>query len=285
MLQRLSALLLFLLAAPSQAGSSALPADPLSANQAIQSETERSDIATLDQPSDSEELQRALVNFDRAIAMEPTRAALYLERAHLNFRRGDNDAAVADYTTALKFDDRLDDAYFGRGMAHGRNGSLDESIEDLSVYLKRYPKSSLAYTKRGVRRMWAGDFERAEQDLRQALAIDPNNAEAHDDLGVILARAEDYEGAVRHFTATIKADPSYQKGYHNLAMVRFIQGQTDEALALSEQALKLKRQARDTMMLKGLILQSLGRHAEANEVIGEAELLPEGNWSERLSVQ
>ena len=133
--------------------------------------------------------------------------------------------------------------------------------------------------------MWLQDFNNAEKDLTKALALDPNNAEAHDDIGVIFAKKKKYGKAVEHFSATIRLDPSYQKAYHNLSMTLYLVGNDAQALLRVEQALALNPNHRDALMLKGLILEQLGRHDEASAAKEEAEFLPETNWSESISVQ
>jgi Flp pilus assembly protein TadD len=170
-------------------------------------------------------------------------------------------------------------------MALARNGEVNEGIKDLTVYVTRNPDSSVAYTKRGVRYLWIGDDHRAQADFQRALQLDPANAEAHDDLGVILARRGDFTQALSHFQHTVTLDPSYIKGYHNLAMVYHITGQDTQALDTINKALRLAPQERDSMLLKAEILERLGGAAEAAKLRQDAEFLPEGNWSERLSVQ
>lgn len=243
------------------------------------------DITHLDQSADSDVVHAIIDQNTKKIDASPGQAHLYLARGHAYFKLRDFDKAIRDYNQALKLDDRLDDAYFGRGMALARAGAITDGIADLTTYLKRHPRSSLAYTKRGIRYLWNGDLENAEKDFRRAIALNPDNAEAHDDLGVILAQRQEYVAAVRHFTATIMADRSYQKGYHNLAMVQYIQGQYPEALRTVNQALHLQDNARDTLMLKGLILQALARHEEAKRVIEKAELAPKTDRSERYQVR
>lgn len=243
------------------------------------------DLARFDEPADSALLVQEKERLDRELAARPAEAALLVRRGEIHFKRHAFDEAAADFSAALKIDDRIDEAYFGRGMALGRGGRLDKGIRDLGVYLARHPRSSLALTKRGVRYLWKGDLDSAEKDFRQALAIDPGNAEAHDDLGVIHAQRGEYDRAESHFHATLRADPSYQKGHHNLAMVYYITGRSEQALAAVNRGLALVSQARDSLLLKGAILDALGRHDEAAQLRDEAEFLPEGERSSRLPIQ
>ncbi len=243
------------------------------------------DLARLDEPADSEAMTREAARLDGELRKHPKAAALYARRGAARFKLREFDKAVEDFTTALKLDDRLDEAWFGRGMALGRNGQVEEGVADLGVYIHRHPDSSLAHTKRGIRYLWMNDLDRAEKDLTRAIALDPRNAEAHDDLGVIHAQRGQYELALQHFQKTVRADPSYQKGYHNLAMVHYITGRNDEALATVERALKLIPEARDSLLLKSSILEALGRNAEAKVLREEAEFMPAGERSARMPIQ
>jgi tetratricopeptide (TPR) repeat protein len=232
-----------------------------------------------------EEAEAIIRDRTQRIAADPTATTFYLERGNAYFQTGAFDEAIRDFTKAIELDPALDAAWFGRGMARGRGGEIDAGIEDLSVYIDRHPASSLAYTKRGIRRLWSGDRDGAEADLSKALELDPGNAEAHDDIGVILAQREQYNDAIAHFTTTIKLDPSYQKAYHNLAMAYFIVNQDALALQFVDKALRLSPDNRNSMLLKAEILRATGRIEEARQLKEDAEFLPEGNWSERISVQ
>lgn len=243
------------------------------------------DLARFDEPTSSDEMTQAVAQLSRLIQTKPTQAALYARRGTAWFKLREFDKAIEDFSTALKLNDKLDEAYFGRGMALGRSGQVDEGIVDIGVYIHRHPTSSLAYTKRGVRYLWKGDLENAEKDFARAITLNPKNAEAHDDLGVIYAQRRDYEKAVQHFQATIRAEPSYQKAHHNLAMVHYLTERNELALVTVDRALKLIPDARDSLLLKSAILEALGRHAEARTLKDDAEFLPQGERSAHMPIQ
>lgn len=243
------------------------------------------DVARLDEPAEADALRAQVEHDTRELWRQPKSARLHARRGAAYFKLREFDRAVEDFTRAIALDDRLDEAWFGRGMARGRSGDLAGALADLGIYLERHPGSAVAHTKRGIRHLWNGDLERAEADFRRALEIDPANAEAHDDLGVIHAQRGEYAEAERHFRATIAHDPSYQKAHHNLAMVCYILERNAEALRAVEQALRLRPDARDSLLLKSAILESLGRNREAQAVREEAEFLPQADPSERMSVR
>lgn len=230
-------------------------------------------------------IDHKLAQLEAQIALKPEDPKLYIERGKANFVLNRFDEAVADFTKAIALDPSKDAAYFGRGLALGRAGQLSAGIADLTVYIERNPKSSVAYTKRGVRHIWNRDFVAARRDLERAVALDDSNAEAHDDLGVVLAQTGNPAQAIPHFEKARRLDPGYQKPHHNLAMALYMVGQFEPALAAVDEAIRLDERARGTLMLKGTILDALGRADEARAIREAAEFLPEGNWSERSGLQ
>ena len=218
-----------------------------------------------------------------ATSLEPGQTlsgAVIPQQANEHLGRRELAQAIDFFTRALRLDDTLDDAYFGRGMARGSSGLIDEGIADLSVYIARHPNSSRAYTKRGIRYVWKRDSENAYQDFLKALVLDPGNAEAYDDIGVIYAQRRDYKQALESFRNVIRLEPLYFKAHHNMAVVYHILGESEAALAEVNNALRLKADSRNSMRLKSVILERLGRHKESQEASEEAEFLPEENWSE-----
>lgn len=256
---------------------------PVEAGKYLQPST---DLSASDTPErTAEQIQTEITELTARLVKSPGDTSLLIRRGDLNFEIHEFEVAIEDYSRALKYDGHADAAYYGRGLARGRAGYIDAGIADLSVYIERHPDNSRAYTKRGVRYLWKGDEANAERDLSKAIGLNPDNAEAHDDLGVILARRGAYADAQQHFETTVRVDPTYQKGWHNLAMTLFLSKQDAAALLAVETALRLSPEARDSSLLKVQILRVLGRTADADKLQAEAEFLPEGNWSEHISVK
>ena len=115
--------------------------------------------------------------------------------------------------------------------------------------------------------------------------LDHTNSEAHDDLGVLYAQKKIFDKALRHFSIAIQYDPSYQKAYHNMAIAYYLTDKSGQALLTINKSLALDDNSRNSLMLKGEILNALGNKDEANKIIERAEFLPEGNWSERFNIQ
>ncbi len=219
-----------------------------------------------------------------SITASPTDAALLIQRGQLYLQTKQFENSIADFSRAIEIDPELDAAWFGRGMARGRVGDISGGIEDLSVFIERHPDSSLAYTKRGVRNIWAGNMSAAKADLTRAVELDNTNSEAHDDLGVVYSSEKNYLSATYHFQQAIKHDASYEKAYYNLATVYTLNGNLADALNTINLALRLAPEDKDSLLLKSTVLKALGRHQEAAMIKQHADFLPDGNWTERMTV-
>ncbi len=228
-----------------------------------------------------EEARSEIDRLNTEIEKNPKNPRLYLERGRIRFLTREMEEAVMDFDQALELDPDLNSAYFGRGMAKGRMGLLKDGIADLTRYIHANPESSLAYTKRGVRHIWNKDFKSARADLETAVRLDANNVEAHDDLGVVLAQMGEQEKAISHFKKARAIEPGYQKVYHNLAMAYYMTNDPNRALASVNDSLRLDATNKSSMLLKSVVLEKLGRSAEATAMREKAEFLPGGNWSER----
>lgn len=243
-------------------------------------------IASANKASETElEIDYHLSSLTQKIQRHPNKASLYIQRGELYFKLHNFDKSVSDYNMAISIDNKLDQAYFGRGMSLARNGQIEEGIQDLTHYINNNPLNSLAYTKRGVRYIWAGQLIKAQRDLLKAIELDSTNAEAHDDLGVIYAQQKDLNNALIHFQFAVQHDPNYQKAYHNQAMALVLTNEHHQALIAVNKSLSLDSESRNSLMLKAEILMALGKEKEAEATIRKAEFLPEGNWSERFTLQ
>lgn len=242
-------------------------------------------VGSVAQAQSEAEIVKQIALYTEELKQHSRDVATLIKRGDLYFQIHEFEQAIADYSDAISLDKNADGAYFGRGMALGRYGQIRKGINDLSVYIRRHPTDSRAFTKRGVRYMWIHEDAHAEKDFAKAIKLNPANAEAHDDLGVIHARRGDYVGALKHFNAAVQYDTTYFKAYHNQAMVYYINGQDALALAAVDKSLELVPDQRNSMLLKADILKALGRVDEADKVKGDAEFLPEGNWSEHISVK
>lgn len=75
---------------------------------------------------------RTLDDFNKAADLNQSSAFLLYDRANFHAARNDLALAIDDYTSAIKIDPNLAEAYYNRGMTRLKNGDRNAGIADLS---------------------------------------------------------------------------------------------------------------------------------------------------------
>jgi lipoprotein NlpI len=78
------------------------------------------------------DLDRALADYDVAIALNPQYANAFNNRGAIFLKKGDIDRAIADYDQAIRFDSKVWQAYQTRGALKLFFGALPEALADLT---------------------------------------------------------------------------------------------------------------------------------------------------------
>ncbi len=144
----------------------------------------------------------ALKQLDAAIRLEPLNVEAYHNRAVLHERKGERDAAIRDYQTALRYNPQYEPSQkaltrlgvstdpdapksaeekkaweLARAAADdARRGSYADAMSKLDQAEKLAPRYVLVYQYRSNVAYLMGDREAAAAALRKALEIEPDNA-------------------------------------------------------------------------------------------------------------
>jgi len=132
------------------------------------------------------ETDRAISDFNEAIALNPKYTSVYWARGHAYDTKGDRDQAIADFTKAIALNPKDDFVYSARGLLYFKGGEFDRAIGDLTKAIEIKP-SARDYFNRGVAYIKKGDKEHATADLRSALAIDSSFPRAKETLAALEA--------------------------------------------------------------------------------------------------
>jgi tetratricopeptide (TPR) repeat protein len=89
---------------------------------------------------------KAIVDYTKAIEINPKYAKAYDNRGLSRLSKGDFDGAIADHTKAIEVNPSLFDAYANRAQAYHTAGNIKSAILDLRTALKINPSSSFAQT-------------------------------------------------------------------------------------------------------------------------------------------
>jgi tetratricopeptide (TPR) repeat protein len=145
------------------------------------------------------EYNRAISNFQRAIALAPGMARAYDNLGLCYFYQNQNDLAVENYQKAIELD---------RGSAH---------------------PSAWPYLNLAITQQFLNQLIDAEKNLREAIRLDPSFAKAHFQLGTVLESLQKAKAALEELKEAARLDPAFAEPHMALARVYRKLGQESSA--------------------------------------------------------
>jgi Tfp pilus assembly protein PilF len=159
--------------------------------------------------------QSSIVFWNYVIEKEPQRAYLaYVNRGRAFETSGQPERALADYDTAIALNPANGEAYVNRGVLRGEAGMFDKAMEDFNQSIALNPDYAAAYSNRGIVYALTGQYGRALEDFNTALALNQDLAEAYFNRGRIHSQAGRTEFARADYQKA--CDLGYEKGCNAL---------------------------------------------------------------------
>ncbi|MFL6373789.1 MAG: tetratricopeptide repeat protein [Pyrinomonadaceae bacterium] len=138
----------------------------------------------------------------------------YLDRGEQAFNKNDDETAIVDFTKAIKLDPTAAFAYYGRGMAYSRKASFDLAIADFTILVNSKITSSEIYSERGFDYFETHDNDLALADLDKAVELDKTSSEAYYRRGLVYAGEGKYDLSIADYSKAIELRPTYFAAYY-----------------------------------------------------------------------
>lgn len=155
-------------------------------------------------------------------------------------RKGDHEAAMAEYHKVLEISPDLEDAHYYLGVDLDRKEDYDAAIEEYKKALAVKPNFAEAHYNLGVDLDRADNYTGAMAEYRKALALMPEMADAHYNLGVDLDRTHDYTAAIAEYRKALTRVPEMADAHYNLGIDLLRETDRDGAVAEFQRTLELK---------------------------------------------
>ena len=156
-----------------------------------------------------------------------------------NFKHGNYEAAIADYTQAIGLQPDFAPAYNNRGAAKRAQRDLDGALADFNIAIKLKPDLAMAYDGRGNVKKARGDLAGAIADYNTAIDLKPGDVAAHLDRGGARKIQGDAAGAMADFNQAIELKPESFSGYYYRGCLRYDAHEFPGALAEFQKVLEL----------------------------------------------
>ena len=155
------------------------------------------------QASGSAQYEEAILNYDKAIELDPENFKIYEWRAVAKIQLGQNEEAIDDYSKMIKLYPGALTTYERRGKVLFSLKRYREAIADFSKMIELAPDFPFGYTRRGRARFELGQYQEAIADLDTAFQIDPDDVSAcrlrgtaNEHLGNLEAAKNDFQKAL-----------------------------------------------------------------------------------------
>src|SRR5205807_1552851 len=127
--------------------------------------------------------------------------------------KGNLDAAIADFDKAIALDARFAGAHYNRASAARAKGDLKLAIAELTKAIESPQNDHLSetYNNRGTIRHEQGDNVGAIVDFNKAIEIDSRNIFAHANRGYALILLGKDSEAQKDFDQILKENPNLQR--------------------------------------------------------------------------
>jgi len=193
-------------------------------------------------------------------------AVAYYERGNVQLDAGANEAAIADYDKAIALDPSNARAFNNRALAYAALGKPDQALADYAAAIKLDPAYLRAYENRLRLLEQRGDLTGMAADYRQLAALDPKNtARYRYREGSALYGLRDFTGARQAYDAAIAADPQQVDAWYARGLLSFAEGKRGAALVDLDTALRLSPRAANAYYARGLAYSAGGDEARAIE--------------------
>lgn len=142
-----------------------------------------------------QEPDKAIDDFENAIAIAPDDAVSHYQLGHLRLTMGDNKKAVEQLSAALKIDPKQNPALLDRAAAYANLGDFALAQKDLDNALIS-DKGADVLLSRAVARMGIGDSSGAAADVQEAMNMSPKSVESKkDSVASLVASKEGHHDA------------------------------------------------------------------------------------------
>ena len=216
---------------------------------------------------------RALSDYNKALAIDPDLAITYANRGITHQNKGNFNQAISDFNKALALDSDLALAYNSRGVIYKSRGNLDLALTDYNKAIAKDPNLASAYVNRGNVYQIKGNLNLALSDYNKAIAIDPDLSSAYNNRGNIYQEKGDIAKAIADFDKVIAGDPNLASAHLNRAIAYQKIGNLDLALSGCSKAIQISPNYAKAFHNRGVIYLLRREYNKSWEDLHKAEAL------------
>jgi len=134
-----------------------------------------------------------------AYGQQPQTAQEFFDRGNKAYEKRDYDAAIADYTEAIKLKPGAWGAFGNRGRSYLERKNNQAALADFNEAIRIKPDYADAFYNRSLVYLNQKEFEKTLADCKQAILLRPEHADSHIVCGMALQSTKAVDAAIREF--------------------------------------------------------------------------------------
>ena len=186
-----------------------------------------------------DQLEQALVEFEAAVAMEPSLAVAHSGMGVIYRRMGEYARAIECFANALRHNPNSFDDSINLAQLYHFTKRLSDAVEAYLHACDLRPGDFNAQLNLGVCYWESGDLNQAAERYQKAVEIDPDSPHPYVNLGIVLDAQGKYYEAIEAYKRALERDNHQPAILVNLAYTYLNQDRVKMAQLALEQALKL----------------------------------------------
>jgi tetratricopeptide (TPR) repeat protein len=181
-----------------------------------------------------DQLDKAVPEFQKAIAMQPDLADAHYTLGVLYWQQGEFDQASAELQKAIQGQPGYAEAHYTLGTVFKQQGKLPEAAAELREAIRLQPEFAGAHTTLAAVLRQLGDAAGAAEEAKAGarIAAMNNNLQAATfatNSGKRLLSVGDVDGAIAQFRSAISSEANYAPAHYQLGLALSQKGEKDEA--------------------------------------------------------
>jgi tetratricopeptide (TPR) repeat protein len=185
------------------------------------------------------EYDKAIVQYTRAIAVEPGLVEAWHNRGNCWLEKENCDKAIADYTKVIELNPNISLTYFNRGFSWEIKQDYDRAIADFTRAVQLEPNYAEAFSHRGDNWRYKGEYNKAIDDYTSVIKLKPDDTWALVNRGLCWNKKKEYDRAIEDCTRAIEIDPKNEKSFKERANAWLEKGEYDKTIADCTEVIKI----------------------------------------------
>lgn len=189
---------------------------------------------------DEREYQRALQDFLTASKLNPGDPLVFNNLGNVYEKLGELDRAIENYGLAIRLRSDYAPAYYNRARTYVLKQDEERAIADYGKAIALQPTYEDAYVNRAVLHFSRRDIKSALADLDTAIRLNPRDVAALSNRASVNLAIEKYTDALSDFDRALTVDPGNAATYLGRGRAHLFSGAVDEGIEDFKTAVRLR---------------------------------------------